>query len=287
MKYKADKWIATSATELYYEGVVALYNSIKKNAPECKLAVMAFGSPEFIKTLSLLPDVVVIDNPPMPGPILDEGHYRNLRPIGPDMFARLIIPYYFEGRVFYVDADCLILNNIDELWEINLGENYSACVFRPDIGWVGGSVEDEMASGTVLLDCDKWNEYGIVEECFDITRRRVNGSLKRAFPTNVESVLSYVHQGKFLHLSRVYQNLTYYGVLSQEDKVAHFAGPKPWFNAGNPNPGNYFNLWKAYFENRVEEIDRLTSKLPIESKTPTNIGAQNKCFWERKRVVLN
>lgn len=270
LKHTSDKWIVTSANELFFEGVVALNNSIKKNSPECKLAVMAFGSEDFFDKLLKL-DITVIKNPPMLGPILDEGKYRNLRPIGPDMFARLVIPKHFEGRVFYVDADCLILKPIYELWELDLRGMPSACVFRPDIGWIGGHIYDDMASGTLLLDCNKWEELYLVEKCFKIVEDRIAKKIRREFGVNVESVLSYMHNGKFIRLPAEYQNLTYYGQLIQSDKVAHFAGPKPWFNSGNKSPANYFDLWKAYYTEDYNTAKEIEDKLPtVRGPNPWN-----------------
>lgn len=251
--------IVSSATPTYYPGIIALWNSIKINAPKCELSVFCYDDTEEYKKLEDL-GISVILNAELPGPIVSKGEVRpNGGPVNEDMYSRLIIPEYFDsGRVFYVDADCIILKPIYELWdELDLEGNATACVFRMDIGWIGGHIHDDMASGTYLLDINKWKELDITKKCFDIMRDKLERRTNVRFGMNVESVMSYVHNGKFLHLDRIYQNLTYYGMLSKEDKVAHFAGNKPW----NSPAINYKQLWKAYHDMDKDTIENIESQL--------------------------
>lgn len=280
IKQSSDKWIVTSTTPEYFEGVVALYNSVKLNMPEAKFGVFSYAKEDttLVPTLrNTCQEAYIIEEAPMLGPIVEEGRARNGLPLGPDMFSRLLIPKYFSGRAFYVDADCLILKPIDELWDINLNGMPSGCVFRPDIGWIGGHHYDDMASGTILFDCDKWEELALVEKIYTIMGEYIAGRVNRPFKVNVESALSYAHEGGFLHLPPEYQNLTYYGELTQSDKVAHFAGPKPWFTRQvNRNPLNYVDLWEAYYNMDTYSIGNIQSNLPIE---------RNKAPWNKRKEV--
>lgn len=257
--------VVTSATPSYYQGVVALWNSIVINSPKCSLAVYCYDETEEYKRLEDL-GIKVILNAEMLGPIIGKGTMRTCTgaPVNEDMYARLLIPTHFTGRAFYVDADCIILNPIYELWDdYDLEGHATACVWRPDIGWMGGHIYDDMASGTFLADCDEWNRRKLVEHCFEIMDDHENRRLKRRMPVNVESVLSYVHNGNFKKLDRIYQNLTYYGKLSQQDKVAHFASRKPW----QPGGSNYKQLWRAYHDKDMATIELIESQLPpIKSK---------------------
>lgn len=251
--------IVSSATPDYYPGIIALWNSIKINSSKCSLAVYCYDNTEEYKKLEEL-GISVILNAPMPGPIIGKGKIRTGTgaPVNEDMYARLLAPLNFSGKVFYVDADCLILQPIYELWDtLDLNSYPTACVWREDIGWKGGNIEDEMASGTFLADTDKWREMGLMEKCFDTMKKVLDKTLNKTFAVNVESVLSYVHNRKYLRLDRVYQNLTYYGKLSKEDKVAHFAAVKPWIGKCN-----YRQLWKAYLNNDVEKAKQIESQLP-------------------------
>jgi hypothetical protein len=264
------KKIATSVTIEYFPGLVALKNSIDMWMEDTELFVFGYSkSGDNLENLIKDLGVKYIMEAPMLGPIIDNGQrFRNGLTLGPDMFARLLIPNYCSGRVFYVDCDCVLLQPVDELWNMDMGGMPSACVFRPDIGWVGGHRHDDMASGTVLIDCEEWRRIKLTEECFDTMRKSVSGQLTRKFNVNVESVMSYVHDGKFIHLPANYQNLTYYGALCKEDKVAHFAGPKPWTINGhrNGNPLNYTDIWSCAFNNDKSGLLKLIQNLPEKRK---------------------
>lgn len=254
--------IVSSSTPNYYKGIYALWNSIQLNSQLCDLTVYCYDETDEYKKLEDL-GIEVILNAELPGPIISQGIVRpeSGSVINEDMYVRLIIPKYFEGRVFYVDADCIILKPIYELWDdLDLEDKPTACVYRMDIGWLGGHIHDDMASGTFLLDTDKWRDLKITEKCFDAMGKSLAKKLARKFSVNVESVMSYIHLRNFVHLDRKYQNLTYYGVLSKEDKIAHFAGVKPWSNSRV----NYKQLWHAYLNNNIDIIKNIESQLPDE-----------------------
>lgn len=283
--YKPDYWIVTSATPEYVPGLITLKNSLDINFPEAKLACFYYDKGF---SVPLPENIEYIHNAPMLGKILDEGRkFRDGLELGPDMFARLLIPNYFDGKVFYVDADCVVLKNIKEAWDIDLQGNPTGCVYRPDIGWIGGHRHDDMASGTYLCDTNKWRELRLTEKCFEAMQDRLDGKIVRTFHVNVESILSYIHNEKFLHLPVEYQNLTYYGSLIKTDKIAHFAGPKPWHidrvvaEINNKKlfrkvaqPCNYKGLWEAYHNRDLTNIQHYTNQLPtIRPNNP----------WDRKR----
>lgn len=274
--------IVSSATADYYPGIIALWNSIKINSPKCSLSVFCYDKTEEYKKLEDM-GIKVFLNAPMPGPILDESRFRTSTgtQVGPDMYARLLIPLYFDcERVFYVDADCLVLKEIYELWDdLDLEGHYSACVYRPDVGWIGGNGHDDMASGTFLADVKLWKEKKITETCFQVMKDKKEGKyIGKSFGMNVESVLSFVHNGNYKKLERTYQNLTYYGLLSQEDKVVHFAAVKPWKGSCN-----YRQLWAAYLHEDLTTIKRIESELPPEKSDMV----LNNAVRARRRVNQN
>lgn len=287
--------IVTSATPEFLPGVQALRNSLRAQHPEAELWCYYYS-----KGMKTWPDgspiikpggVNYIEEAEHHGVLMDNGkEFRHGLPLGPDMYARMLIPNHFEGRVFYVDADCVILNDISELWNMDLKGMPSACCFRPDIGWHGGNRHDDMASGTFLCDTDAWRDFkkiGMTQYMYDtmaeVTERREKFRLKASvnyvsdqdknrfggdvFSLNVESVMSYCHDGKFVHLPATYQNLTYYGCMIQSDKIAHYAGPKPWLiekHDRRNKPVNYRELWLAFYENNIAQARAEMSLLPVK-----------------------
>lgn len=262
-KQSADFWVVTSCTPEYIPGLEALRNSLEMFFPECKLACFYYDR----GTSKALPDRIhYIHNAPLLGPAVNIGKsYVGRLTLGPDMYSRLLIPKYFEGRVFYVDADCVVIDTLKEAWDMDLQGFPTACVLREDIGWEGGSFEDKMASGTFLCDTESWENRKLVEEMFQVMKDYEDKKIKRRFNVNVESTMGYVHNNDFLPLNRKYQNLAYYGCLSKEDKIIHWGGPKPWAIKGHPHNRantNYADLWDAFYNNDKALVDSLISKLP-------------------------
>jgi lipopolysaccharide biosynthesis glycosyltransferase len=262
MKYN----IVTSCTPQYLPGLIALKNSIDINFSEAILTCFWYSQGQDIK----LPEgIKYIKEVPMKGHITDDGkEWRHGLKLGPDMYVRLHIAEYFKGRAFYVDVDCIVLKNISEAWHMDMKDYITACVYRPDIGWVGGNRYDDMASGTFMADCDKWNEINMLDKLYDIMKNERNGALAK-FGCNVESVMSYAHNGEFLHLPAEYQNLTYYGALCQQDKIAHFAAGKPWHikeHRLNTNAVPHKDLWQAYYNKDLQQIKQITERLPEQRK---------------------
>lgn len=255
--------IVTSATPEYLPGIVALRNSLRMNFPEATLHCFYYTKgqkKDLPEGINYLIDI------PLLGYAEGEGEgFRHGLLLGPDMYIRLHIPLHFTGRVFYVDADCLVHNSLEELWDMDLQGFPTACVYRPDVGWVGGHKHDDMASGTFLCDCEEWNRLSLVQEMYEVMKPENRKNRIRSFHVNVESVMSYVHSGNFLHLPAKYQILTYYNSLIQTDKVSHFAGPKPWNidkHDRNHLRVNFSELWKAYYFNDTEKVIQETNCLP-------------------------
>lgn len=257
--------IVTSCTPQYLPGLVALRNSIELNMPNAKLTCFWYGQQRV--DCELPERITYIEEAPMPNVLGAGEEWRHGLKLGPDMYARLLIPRYFKKRAFYVDVDCLVLNDFSHIFELDLQNHMTACVYRPHIGWVGGHKYDDMASGTFLVDCEKWRERKFTEECFDIMEKYANGEINRTFNVNVESVMSYAHGGHFSYLPPEFQNLTYYGALCKRDFIAHFAGPKPWSVDGHDLSHlhvNYRDLWQAYYEYHTGMIKTLWRGIPDE-----------------------
>lgn len=257
--------IVTSCTPQYLPGLIALRNSIEINFPSAKLSCFWYGQ-DRDDDIELPEGIEYIKEAPMEGVIVDSGKkWRHNLKLGPDMYSRLLIPRYFKGRAFYVDVDCLVLQDFSQLWDFDMDGHMTACVYRPHIGWVGGHVHDDMASGTFLVNCDLWEYQDMTNKIFKIMHDYADGKIEKKFNVNVESVMSYAHGGHFRYLPPEYQNLTYYGELTTGDIIAHFAGPKPWpipEHAFDTNHVNYKELWYAYYDKELETINKLTMQLP-------------------------
>jgi len=254
----AERWIVTAATESFIPGAKALYNSAARWCPGVKFGILFYTDWPGRWTVQKVQDqvgadaVVYINHPVPMGDDLGKK-YNSFLTIGPEMYSRLLIPLLFSGRAFYLDADCLILQAIDELWTMDLKGRPSACVDRGDVGWRNDQVA--MASGTVLIDCAEWNRRGLVEQCLEL-------QLAEGLTNNVEGLISIAHGDEFLRLNPIWQNLAYFGCLCREDKIIHYAGYKPWLTEVHGWWVNYLSIWQAYYDNDMVEADQYIPRIP-------------------------
>jgi lipopolysaccharide biosynthesis glycosyltransferase len=97
------------------------------------------------------------------------------------LFVHTFIPEGTE-RVLYLDSDMIVLGNVKELWEVDLGNNIIGAVQDPGIKtlgceWGGGvrnwkdlgyqSEDKYLNAGLLLIDLKKWNEFDVCTKALD------------------------------------------------------------------------------------------------------------------------
>jgi lipopolysaccharide biosynthesis glycosyltransferase len=254
-----DKWLVTSSNDLFIPGVRALFNSARANIPGVKLALFYYGdTPPDVGADRLMHNYIgsmpeVKDK----GVVYDRSTGRT---VGANMYARLLIPELFDGKVFWADADACILRDISEVWEMDMEGYPTGSVDRGHIGWPTKGYAG-LAIGTGLFDCDEWNRTKLLEHCWEMKRSGVDAPEKIG---NVEGLIMMAHRGKFLKMHHKYNALTYYGELTQQDSIAHFAGFKPWMREPKDWWCNYADLWQAYHDNSIERAQEIQLALPTQ-----------------------
>ena len=173
-----EMWIFASCNDAFAPGVRALGRSIRANFPDAKFCVLAYGGDVDVGDVA---DRVVLDaDLPVPGSVIKHG--QNFRGgvqfsggyaysvSGPELYARLLVPELMQhrGRALYVDADCLVLRDMAELWLLPFNGNPTACVSRKTIGWASDPDKrwQDMASGVFMIDCAEWGEQDITQKHF-------------------------------------------------------------------------------------------------------------------------
>ena len=162
-------------------------------------------------------------------------------------YARLLIPYIFSNkisRVLYLDADLIVLDNLESLLETNLERNVVGAVLdgldsRIKYGSVNINiprVRDYFNAGVLLIDLCRWRKERISEKAMEYLK------LHPRSPFSDQDALNVACDGLWKKLDPRWNHLDFYekkqiGNLIGEErpKIVHFVtSHKPW-NASIPN----------------------------------------------------
>jgi lipopolysaccharide biosynthesis glycosyltransferase len=247
--------IATSANEIFIPAVIALYNSVQKNAKvKADFHLLAHGN---ISAFINLPDDIHIH---LNKETIASPTSPNWPEELPAMYSRLLIPELFTDydRVLYIDADCLVLDSLEELFNADLEgyacagclpggpynpveTNYLQYQFVNEAQYVRFKDINAIQSGVVLFDIEQWNKLSLST----IINKILVSPIKFKFV--VQGVLGYALLGNFKVLDYRWNYYTNWakrkGSLT-DINILHFVGDKkPWAYSTI----EYHTLWASYF----------------------------------------
>ncbi len=158
-------------------------------------------------------------------------------------YYRLVIPEYLEkytDKVFYTDVDVCFLQDISQLWDIEMGDK-CACVvqIQGDRHKNEGKrigVNKYFVSGGFLINIINWCNNNIAQKCFDLS---IDKSKKFRYPDM--DILNKVLENKVIFIDDKYQYQ--YSIshaidnevkptkvtIPQDTVIIHYTGAvKPW-----------------------------------------------------------
>lgn len=178
------------------------------------------------------------------------------------VFIKFWIPYVIQNydKVLYLDADAIINNDINDMYHIDLNNNYAGVV--PDITQV---LQDELlteldnyfCAGVILFNTKKIREEYTLEQ---LIQYYVNNLEK--FYSLEQDAFNYMFGHKVLHLHPKYQYIIlydfylrkifmkFYGLknkkeISQENlAILHYVTLTPWKYWNTP----YVKIWDKYYK---------------------------------------
>jgi lipopolysaccharide biosynthesis glycosyltransferase len=165
-----------------------------------------------------------------------------------------------EQRVVYLDSDLIVHGNLDELWNIDLGDCPLAAVPDPmfqDFDRIGlTSHEGYFNSGVLVMNLDQWRKMDLGKKVRDFIQENVDSI---SFPD--QCGLNAILKGHWFRLSpkwniqtgfmdkkpKAFSELYFSTEVLEESiknpKVIHFTGAfKPW-NMGGDHPFKFL-FWK-------------------------------------------
>ncbi|QHS16169.1 glycosyltransferase family 8 protein [haloarchaeon 3A1-DGR] len=171
------------------------------------------------------------------------------------MYAKLLIPELFPDppdEFLYLDADTLVLNNLDGLFEHSLSEVTVAAApdIQNKIGGLGVGLEKQyFNAGVMYVNARKWIDTDVTENCLDFIRERKPTYMDQ---TALNAVL---HRRNSVDTLSPKYNLICAWEENSDDNIPvsfdwdeigiiHYAGvPKPWHYRAD---GEIYDHWLSY-----------------------------------------
>ncbi|WP_246091724.1 glycosyltransferase family 8 protein [Aliirhizobium smilacinae] len=190
-------------------------------------------------------------------------------------FARLLLPRFLPAtcdRALYLDADVLVLDTLEPLWDLNLDGAVIAAV--PDYCLdraaaksspapeTSLSVERYFNAGMIFLDFEKWRSERISERALEYLDH---------FPTTEyadQDALNFVCDGRWKELQQTWNfqfdpsQVIARTLREQNLKIVHFVtNVKPWRSGSlSPNVG-FYDAFRSRTRFALTHRERLSSAL--------------------------
>ncbi|CAB3400128.1 unnamed protein product [Caenorhabditis bovis] len=234
----SEAWVTLATNDDYAQGALVLVHSLRTVGTTRKIHCLISNEVSEAVRQQLVDhfdDVTVVD-------VFNSNDSQNLALIGrPDLgvtFTKLhcwrLTQY---TKCVYLDADTLVLQNADELFE---RPDFSAAA---DIGW-----PDTFNSGVFVFAPNQKTYNALVE--FATTHGSYDGGdqgLLNDFFSNWRD-LSPAHRLPFIYNMTSGTFYTYaaaYKKYGANTKIVHFIGPvKPWHGAAAVHTGEHFQQWQ-------------------------------------------
>lgn len=197
---------------------------------------------------------------------IDESEFKNVVEsdrIPRTAYYRISIPNLLKDldRAIYLDCDMICIEDIQNIWEVDLGDKLLAAVedagFHDRLNLMGIDSKSDryFNSGMMVMDLKKWREEKITEQAFDFIDK--NPELLRFHD---QDTLNAILHDRWLELHPRWNAQTYmmleekehptksgqlkWEEAQQDPAIIHFCGhEKPWHeNSIHPYRETYFEL---------------------------------------------
>lgn len=189
-------------------------------------------------------------------------------------------------KVIFMDADLIVVNDIRELWDINIDDCYMACCSSiNDATTVEYKKQLDIPpeyyycnTGVMLVNLKKWRAEGIEEKLFE-KEKQYRGIYRFydqcIFNITLYDKIKYINQ-KFNFRPGIWGNSEFmnsnYGkegsLLDINPVVVHWASPvKPWQDNMQPFAADYFDFAKLtpyYYELQIESIYKFKKNVGVK-----------------------
>lgn len=184
-----------------------------------------------------------------------------------------------DDKILYIDADAIVVDDIKELWNIDLQDNVLAGVHEPGEWdkhlWTYGMNDTYINSGVLLMDLKK-----IREEKLDDSMIYLLNHSKFAFPD--QDVINLVCRNRIKYVDNRYNSTETTGFRDDAKIIHYIRGNKGWIKQ-SPRSEIWFNYHNQY----VKEVGfmnnyKVKAIIKFNDYEGKNISSSTNAFVARK-----
>ena len=146
-------------------------------------------------------------------------------------------------KILYVDVDTLVVDNIEELWNIDLKDNVIAGIHEPGEWnkhlWTYGLDDKYINSGVLLMDLKKIREEKLDESMIYLLNHK-----QFAFPD--QDVINLVCRNRIHYLDNIYNSSETTGIVDNAKIIHYIRGNKGWINKSLRS-----DIWSKYHKEMI------------------------------------
>lgn len=178
-------------------------------------------------------------------------------------------------KIIYIDVDALCVDNIQEIWDLNLENNVIVGVFESG-EWEKYLQYDKLDNtyinaGFMLMDLKKIREEGIDDKILYLIN-----NIKYAFPD--QDTINIVCRDKIKHISNIYNSCETTGIVDNA-KIIHYIREQKGWVKGSPRG----EIWQKYFNEmikggkKMEENYKVKALISFDDYNGQEVREENKC----------
>lgn len=186
-----------------------------------------------------------------------------------------------EDKVLYIDADAIVVDNIEELWNTDLEDNVLAGIHEGG-EWnkhlnTYGLDETYINSGVLLMDLKK-----IREEKLDDSMIYLLNHNFYSYPD--QDVINLVCRNRVKYMSNVYNSSDVTGIVDNAKIVHYIRGNKGWI-LGSPRSEIWYNCHKEMIGGNKMDNYKVRAKVNFNDYEGKDITNSSNPYIERKAGV--
>jgi lipopolysaccharide biosynthesis glycosyltransferase len=217
-------------------------------------------------------------------------------------YARFLIPHIFQdtaSRVLYLDADIIVLDDLEQLWETNLNGAVVGAVLdgldtqlknnKPGLENVP-RVRDYFNAGVLLIDLDRWRKERISEKALEYLARNPLSPFSDQDALNVACDKLWKKMDPRWNLQDYYEKKRLSEMnLQQRPGIVHFVTrEKPWDPRILHLNADFYDAFRSrtYFARTPQDkILAMVRQGWFNLKSVLRKYAFLRVIWERTRVL--